>query len=1358
MNNQASGTTPAPSGLDAPLLARLGLRPNALSRSPWLLTLWSSLVVCAGYTIAGAVGVRYLKHVLVPILAGTAPTVGVPWLAVGIGVAGLVRYGLRAWPGIFAGSIITWGLVQGDPWIAVLVDATGETLSIVLISILLRTWGYRPSLERYQDALILIAAAALGRLLSSLIDGGDAFLAVWWDVRPLAGLVMKSIGVERHGDMLVVTPALWGFLLRWWANSTSGILLVVPLLVAFTPRENTPRTLTESLSWVIAAAGWILAAMLLPGLAPRLLLLAIALTLVVWAALRFGVLRASLGTLVFSMTAALAFGSQFGAFAGVSGRETLTSVWGFIALLITAGLFLTALVSAHRHALARLAASVERYRRLLLANPTPMWAEDLNTRRIVLANEAALQVYEYSESEFLNLTGSQLIGDHEAEWQPPANSREQAHGTRTARHRTASGEELEVEVTPVRIESEALNLQLYFVELLDECNQLRTAALEAADLEREHLSQEIRTGLGPTLARLGLAAERLMSAANLGSPLDAQLLHSMDETAALSTRMCRQLSRGASAIHNESDDLIEALQQLPETLAAGAGPAVHVSVRALAAVSLSIERCEHVYRIVEYAVRSALLRAGALNIFVLIDVTPEQLRISVEDDAPAGSTPPDELSEVTPIGIRAAATRVRLDHGLSRFGGHRLSIQCAQSVEATQPVSTAPLREPRPAAPVAPSVHPRAVTHSPGHILLQGLALALTYVSAGALGLWFLRTLDATHVTFIPGMATPWLANGVAVAGLLLGGRRLAPAVFIGSIVLWGGLAHDSWITVLSDAVGETLGAMAAAYLLERWRLHPTFDRLRDLGLLLIAAMVARTLPAIFDILGLHLALIIAPHSLSAEMVESVAPGVSRFLGLTLNEWNSALLWWLNGVAGILLLLPLVVPPLQALRRRPRWAESLLMTLVLAAIALATAAGPSPTWRLPMLALGIAVVAFAAVRFGVALAAMVTLVLSLSATVGYGWGLGAFADDGTSTGPEMLWEFIGMLFATGLAIATITAAYDQALLALLRLKARYALLFEAIPRPVYAYSAISDQITMVNSQAERLYGYPREALVGRSVRALESEASAFDTRRRPEPAATLVVSSLHRTASGDPFEVELSTTRVEMSGESEYLCFALDVTERNALRRRVLEASDGESRRLAHELHDGLAPTLTALHLGIANLQRVVAEGGTARVTAVTFVATALKEARRIYEQILNGLSPLEATGGDLLRALGELRAQLPPGSRDLLIVQIDRDAVLDIPLSMREHLYQIAREAVNNALKHANARQIIVRLEVTDPFLTLTIEDDGIGFDAASIQSGGLGLKSLAIRVAALRGRFSVLRRATGGTSIICRCAPAAA
>src|SRR5580698_6815221 len=85
---------------DAVRLARFGLTAPDPAGAPWLASIRSNLLVCAAYALAGALGVRYLQHIMPPVLAGTAPSVGVPWLAVGIGVAGVMRFGLGVWPGV----------------------------------------------------------------------------------------------------------------------------------------------------------------------------------------------------------------------------------------------------------------------------------------------------------------------------------------------------------------------------------------------------------------------------------------------------------------------------------------------------------------------------------------------------------------------------------------------------------------------------------------------------------------------------------------------------------------------------------------------------------------------------------------------------------------------------------------------------------------------------------------------------------------------------------------------------------------------------------------------------------------------------------------------------------------------------------------------------------------------------------------------------------------------------------------------------------------------------------------------------------------------------------------------------------
>jgi signal transduction histidine kinase len=81
-----------------------------------------------------------------------------------------------------------------------------------------------------------------------------------------------------------------------------------------------------------------------------------------------------------------------------------------------------------------------------------------------------------------------------------------------------------------------------------------------------------------------------------------------------------------------------------------------------------------------------------------------------------------------------------------------------------------------------------------------------------------------------------------------------------------------------------------------------------------------------------------------------------------------------------------------------------------------------------------------------------------------------------------------------------------------------------------------------------------------------------------------------------------------------------------------------------------------------------------------------------------------------------------------------------DLPPDAEQALYRIAQEALNNALKHARARNITIRLRRTGSWVRLEIADDGVGFDPATVAAtGGMGLRGIAERVAQLGGVFAL-------------------
>jgi two-component system sensor kinase FixL len=93
---------------------------------------------------------------------------------------------------------------------------------------------------------------------------------------------------------------------------------------------------------------------------------------------------------------------------------------------------------------------------------------------------------------------------------------------------------------------------------------------------------------------------------------------------------------------------------------------------------------------------------------------------------------------------------------------------------------------------------------------------------------------------------------------------------------------------------------------------------------------------------------------------------------------------------------------------------------------------------------------------------------------------------------------------------------------------------------------------------------------------------------------------------------------------------------------------------------------------------------------------------------------------------------------------------------AMASHLYRIAQEAVNNALKHGRARAISIHLLAQEDGLELRVEDDGAGIpaDRARNASGGMGIQIMEYRARSMGGALRVTARASGGTVLSC-CVP---
>ncbi|MDQ4077524.1 MAG: histidine kinase [Chloroflexota bacterium] len=192
-----------------------------------------------------------------------------------------------------------------------------------------------------------------------------------------------------------------------------------------------------------------------------------------------------------------------------------------------------------------------------------------------------------------------------------------------------------------------------------------------------------------------------------------------------------------------------------------------------------------------------------------------------------------------------------------------------------------------------------------------------------------------------------------------------------------------------------------------------------------------------------------------------------------------------------------------------------------------------------------------------------------------------------------------------------------------------------------------------------------------------------------------------------------------------------------------------ERQRLARELHDSVTQSLYSLTLFAEAGRRQSTVGAWATVEQYLgrlseTAHQALKEMRLLVYELRPPTLEHDGLVGALQRRLDAVEKRAGIDAR--LLVEGDRQ----LPAPLEEALYRIAQEAFNNALKHASASTITVRLYADEREVMLEVVDDGQGFDVSSaVDGGGLGLTSMRERVERLGGFLTILSQPGVGTTV---------
>ena len=217
-----------------------------------------------------------------------------------------------------------------------------------------------------------------------------------------------------------------------------------------------------------------------------------------------------------------------------------------------------------------------------------------------------------------------------------------------------------------------------------------------------------------------------------------------------------------------------------------------------------------------------------------------------------------------------------------------------------------------------------------------------------------------------------------------------------------------------------------------------------------------------------------------------------------------------------------------------------------------------------------------------------------------------------------------------------------------------------------------------------------------------------------------------------------------------FVGIAEDITGHRLLEREILEISDREQARIGQDLHDGLCQQLVSLGFDSNALEQRLADCGLPEAAAARKMGLLLDDVITEARALSRGLFPVQLEADGLSVALQQLAAGV--NARAKVNCRMDCPQPVFVQNNtVATHHYRLAREAVNNAVKHSQGRSILILLSRHSAGIELRISDNGIGLADPPPATGGMGLHIMKYRAQAVGGRLTVERAPRRGTIVSC-------
>jgi len=327
--------------------------------------------------------------------------------------------------------------------------------------------------------------------------------------------------------------------------------------------------------------------------------------------------------------------------------------------------------------------------------------------------------------------------------------------------------------------------------------------------------------------------------------------------------------------------------------------------------------------------------------------------------------------------------------------------------------------------------------------------------------------------------------------------------------------------------------------------------------------------------------------------------------------------------------------------------------------------------------------------------------------------------------------------------------------AILASEERYRSLFFNNPMSIYIWDIDTLEIIEVNDTAQKEYGYTREEFLAKKMKDLRTKENidkyllfVQDLKKASQDTITHGVWK-HVKKTGEEITMEIYSQKISFNKRNAVLALANNIDEKVRLENKLAEEREAKQKEIteavirvqekeryeiSRELHDNVNQQLTVAMMYIATAEKGANNAEALLKQSSGFIYNAIEEIRKLSKALV---TPLIKDFG-LCKAIEGLLEDIQPANTsihfDFFCESFYEE---DVNYEFKLSIYRIVQEQINNILKHAKAKGVVIEL-YRDEVIRLSVNDDGVGFDTKKKRKG-IGIHNIQTRVGLYGGKIKI-------------------